>query len=31
MQNRLKTNASLFPSSSFFNDAVISIENDETE
>ena len=28
MQNRLKTNASLFPSSSFFNDAVISIENE---
>ena len=28
MQNRLKTNASLFPSSSFFNDAVVSIENE---
>ena len=28
MQNRLKTNASLFPSSSFLNGAVISIENE---
>ena len=28
MQNRLKTNASLFPSSSFFNGAVVSIENE---
>lgn len=28
MQNRLKTNASLFPSSSFLNGAVVSIENE---
>ena len=28
MQNRLKTNASLFPSSSFLNGAVIAIENE---
>lgn len=28
MQNRLKTNATLFPSSSFLNGAVVSIENE---